>query len=49
MAYGLTTRMFLSAEPRPPRPANTEHSAAWQLLRPEERLKAIERALKAAA
>ena len=49
MAYGLSTRMFLAAEPRPP--VETDHeraSAVWRQLQRDERLRAIERLLKAA-
>lgn len=49
MAYGLSTRMFLVAEPAPPRdPAPASPSAAWRLLPRDARLAAVDRHLRAA-
>ncbi|URD61529.1 hypothetical protein M8312_03155 [Sphingomonas sp. KRR8] len=49
MAYGLNTRMFLAAEPLPERDLAAERaSAVWRQLHADERLRAVERRLRAA-
>lgn len=55
MAYGLSTRMHLIAEPRsravfrPDRSTSAAYAAAWTILRHDERLALVERALNKAA
>jgi len=49
MAYGVTTRMFLAPAPETLRPDERRGSALWRQLRADEKLRAIEHALKVAA
>ncbi|GLR46924.1 hypothetical protein [Sphingomonas astaxanthinifaciens] len=49
MAYGVTTRMYLAAEPARPAQAVSHAAALWRQLEPKARLEAVERTLRTAA